>query len=91
VQKGARVEWIYTLERDDPVGAQATAQLTAGSSVEEMVNAASNNGIHYLDIKEGGTAIELLGPYIHNRMFSSSLKDLKDWVEASPPFEESQQ
>ncbi len=85
VQKGARVDWIYTLERDDAKGYNAAAQLTADSSVSDVLGAVSDNGILYMDIKEGGTAIEFLEPYIHSILFDNNLREVESFSNERAP------
>ena len=87
VAKGARVEWMYTRDSDDIEGAQAAAQLMVASSVEEIVDATSNHGLTYLDIKEGGTQIEFIGPYVHNIIFSEEgpLHGMEELIQTFPP------
>ncbi len=67
VGKGSRVEWVYAREGDDAAKAHAAAQLTPASTVGDALGAVSERGLSYVDIKEGGTAIEFLGPYAPRR------------------------
>ena len=90
VAKGARIDWVYTRAEDDARAAHAAAQLTVASPVEDVMEAVSNNGLSYLDIKEGGTTIEFLGPYVHNVIYQNGgpLEGLENWVQTFPPLKE---
>ncbi len=89
VGKGARVEWVYAREGDDAEKAHAAAQLTPASTVGDVLGAVSERGLSYVDIKEGGTAIEFLGPYVHDVIYrhGGPLEGLEEWIQAFPPLE----
>ena len=86
VGKGARVEWAYAREGDDAEKAHAAAQLTPASTVGDVLGAVSERGLSYVDIKEGGTAIEFLGPYVHDVIYRKGgpLEGLEEWIQAFP-------
>ena len=88
--KGARLTWVYSREQDDPEAAHAATQLTVASPVEELMGAVPQNGLSYLDIKEGGTTIELLGPYVHDVIYrhGGPLEGMEEWIQAFPPFDD---
>ena len=81
VSKGGRVEWIYS--QADGAG----AGLSAASTNDEVLAAVSNNGLTYLDIKEGGAQIEFIGPTVQQSIYGAggSLNGLEDFINQRPP------
>lgn len=77
IAEGGRIEWIYP--------AASAVQLTAGSSVEELLAAIAPHSLVYVDAKEGGTVLELLGPPIHQAVYGGALKGLEELFGAKPP------
>jgi catechol 2,3-dioxygenase-like lactoylglutathione lyase family enzyme len=77
VADGARIEWIYP--------SAGAVQLSAGNNVEEMIQEIAPHSLVYLDIKEGGTIIELLGPPIHAGVYGGALLGLEDVIGAPLP------
>ena len=69
--------------------ARAAAQLTVASPYEELMEAVPANGLSYLDIKEGGTTIELLGPFVHDVIYRGGpLEGMEEWIQAFPPLDD---
>lgn len=89
IAKGARLTWVYSQEDHDPEAARAAAQLTVASPYEELMEAVPANGLSYLDIKEGGTTIELLGPFVHDVIYRGGpLEGMEEWIQAFPPLDD---
>jgi len=77
VANGGRVEWIFP---------QAGAvQITGGSSLEEVLSEVTPNSLVYVDAREGGTILELLGPPIHGMVFGHALKGLEELIGTKLP------
>ena len=72
VADGGRLEWVYP--------AKGVAQISAASTVAEMLEEVVPHSLVYVDVKEGGTVLELLGPPIHNMVFGSALKGLEELI-----------
>ena len=43
------------------------------------------NGLVYIDVKEGGTVLELLGPPIHNMVMGTVLKGMEGLINTPLP------
>ena len=87
--KGARLTWVYAVEDHDPEAYHAAAQLTVASPLDDLMAAVPTNGLSYLDIKEGGTTIEFLGPYVHDVIYrhGGPLEGMEEWIQTFPPLE----
>ncbi len=72
VADGGRIEWIYP--------SKGVVQITAASTVAEMLDEVAPHGLVYIDPKEGGTILELLGPPIHAAVFGGALKGLEELI-----------
>ncbi len=77
VADGGRIDWIFPKK--------GVAQITAGSTVEELLAEVNQNGLVYIDTREGGTIIELLGPPIHAAVFGGALKGLEELIGTELP------
>ena len=77
VADGGRVDWVYP-----PLG---TAQISASSTIEEVLAEVNPNGLVYIDVKHGGTVLELLGPPIHNMVMGTVLKGMEELINTPLP------
>lgn len=77
VAKGGRIEWVYP--------SKGVIQLSASSTVEEILSEVAEHSLVYVDVKEGGTILELLGPPIHQAVFGGALKGLEELIDTKLP------
>ena len=77
VADGGRIDWVYP--------AKGAMQISASSTVEEMLSEIGGQGLVYVDVKHGGTILELLGPPIHNMVMGAVLKGMEELIGAPLP------
>ena len=77
VADGGRIDWVYP--------AKGIVQLSAASTVEEILSEIAPHSLVYVDVKEGGTMLELLGPPIHQAVMGGAVKGLEALFEMKPP------
>lgn len=77
VANGGRVDWI--------IPKAGAVQITGGSTLEEVLSEVTPNSLVYIDAREGGTIIELLGPPIHRMVFGGNLKGLEELIGTKLP------
>ena len=72
IANGGRVEWVYP--------AAGNVQITGASTLEEVLAEINPGGLVYIDVKHGGTILELLGPPIHNAVMGTVLKGMEGLI-----------
>ena len=50
-----------------------------------MLAEVNPNGLVYIDVKHGGTVLELLGPPIHNMVMGTVLKGMEELINTPLP------
>jgi catechol 2,3-dioxygenase-like lactoylglutathione lyase family enzyme len=82
IADGGRIEWIYP--------SKGIVQVTGGSSVEQALAEIAPHSLVYVDPRDGGAIVELLGPPIHESVYGGALRGLEDIIGAKlPPVGES--
>ena len=77
VADGGRIDWVYP--------SAGVIQLSAASTVEEILSEVVPHSLVYVDAKEGGTILEFLGPPIHQGVMGGAVKGLEELFETSLP------
>jgi 4-hydroxyphenylpyruvate dioxygenase-like putative hemolysin len=77
VANGGRIDWI--------IPQKGVVHINGGSTLEEVLSEVTPNSLVYIDAKEGGTIIELLGPPVHGMVFGNNLKGLEELIGTELP------
>ena len=77
VAEGGRIEWVYPT--------RGVVQLTVANTVEEILAEIAPSSLVYVDSKQGGTILELLGPAIHQAVFGGALTGLEALIDTRLP------